>query len=112
MDDVLSVMEYLPVGLALVGVLLIGDGLLALRPGIRPRSWPGWAHTYLHAFRGVAVGACLVAAAWGWSEHIGWLLAASVCIAIGEFLESSYYDVVLAWGTRNRRFPGGGDPAP
>jgi hypothetical protein len=107
MIDVLTVMEYLPVGLALVGAVLIGSGLLALRPRNRPRTWAAWARTYLHAFRGVVVGMCLIGAAWGWSAHIGWLLAASVCIAIGEFLESSYYDVVLAWGTRTRRIPTG-----
>jgi hypothetical protein len=101
MPELLTVIEeYLPVGLALVGVVMIAGGLRGLRPRQGPRSWPAWARMYLHVFRGVVVGACLIAAAWGWSMHIGWLLAASLCIAVGEFLESSYYDAVLEWGSR------------
>jgi hypothetical protein len=105
--DILAVREYLPAGLALVGVVLMGSGLLALRPRDTPRTWPAWARTYVHAFRGVVVGVCLIGAAWGWSAHIGWLLAASTCIAIGEFVESSYYDAVLEWGDRTRRLSTG-----
>jgi hypothetical protein len=103
MDQVVALTEYLPVGVALVGLVLVGSGLRALdlRHGRRP--WPAWALTYLLAFRGVVVGACLVGAAWGWAAHIDWLLAASVCIGVGEFLESSYYLVLLEWGSRSGR---------
>ena len=60
------------------------------------------AAKYLQVFRTVVVGLCLVAAMWGWAEHIDWLLAAGVCVGVGEFLESSYYLVVLDWGRRRR----------
>jgi hypothetical protein len=105
MVESLTVMEYLPVGLALVGLALVLSGLQALRPLRTARSWPAWARTYLRFFRGVVVGACLIGAAWGWSAHIDWLVAASVCLAIGEFLESSYYVLVLEWGARSARLP-------
>jgi hypothetical protein len=109
MVDMLTVTGYLPVALALVGLALIASGLRGLQRTPRPRSWPVWARTYLHVFRAVVVGVCFIGIAWGLWAHIGWLLAASVCIAVGEFLESSYYDLVLQWGARTGRFPGG-DP--
>ncbi len=101
MTDLHTATEYLPVGLALVGLVLVVAGLRALRPSQGQRSWPAWARTYLRVFRGVVVGVCLIGAAWGWSAHIDWLLVASGCIAVGEFLESSYYDMVLEWGARS-----------
>jgi hypothetical protein len=68
----------------------------------RPRTWSDWARTYLHVFRAVVVTVCLAVAAFAWLTHIEWLLAASVCIGVGELLESSYYLVVLDWGERRR----------
>jgi hypothetical protein len=105
MVETLAVMRYLPIGLALVGLGLVFSGLRALRPQRGPRSWPAWARTYVQTFRGVVVGVCLIGAAWGWSAGIDWLLAASICIAVGEFLETSYYDLVLEWGARTAKLP-------
>ena len=61
------------------------------------------ATKYLHVFRAVVVGLCLAGAAWGWAEHIDWLLAVGLCVGAGEFLESSYYLAVLDWGRRRHR---------
>jgi hypothetical protein len=49
-------------------------------------------------FRRVVVGCCFIGAGIGIAEHVSWLLAVSVCVGIGEFLESSYYIAVLEWG--------------
>ena len=83
--------------------VVIAIGALVALSGIRglsweTRSWPQWALTYLYAFRRVVVGLCVVGAGVGWVEHIDWLLAASVCVGIGELLESSYYIGVMRWG--------------
>lgn len=67
------------------------------------KTWPEWALTYLHVFRMVVVGTCLVLVAGAWLAHIQWLLWAAGCIAIGEFVESTYYILVLRWGERTRR---------
>jgi hypothetical protein len=77
--------------------------LLASRMTSNRRTWPVWALTYLSIFRAVVVGGCLAIAAVAWVMHIQWLLAASVCIAAGEFLESTYYIMVLKWGARTGR---------
>jgi hypothetical protein len=69
----------------------------------RRRSWLGWALTYLHVFRRVVVGVCLVGAGLGLAEGVPWLLAASVCVGIGEWLESSYYINVIRWGHPSTR---------
>ena len=70
---------------------------------LRQRSWPEWALTYLYIFRAVVVSSCLLLAGVAWLTHIHWLLMASICIAIGEFLESTYYIIVLKWGDRSGR---------
>jgi hypothetical protein len=101
MPDVLTPALAAPL-LALLGIVLIVFALRALRLRDGRRSWTGWALTYLRVFRGVVVGLCLIGAAWGWAERIDWLLAASLCVGIGEWLESSYYLVVLEWGRRRR----------
>ena len=62
-----------------------------------------WAYAYLYAFRVVVVGACLVLVPIGWVAHIDWLFNASLCVAIGELIESSYYICVLRWGQRTGR---------
>jgi hypothetical protein len=59
------------------------------------------ALAYLHLFRRVVVGLALVSAGVAWVAQVPWLLAACLCIAIGELLESSYYIEVLRWGQRH-----------
>lgn len=66
-------------------------------------TWPAWARTYLRVFRIVVVSTCVAVAVFAWLASIPWLLGASVCIGIGELLESSYYLVVLDWGQRQER---------
>lgn len=83
--------------LALVGGALV---LAGLRSG--PGQWlahpgAGRALIYLSTFRRVVVGLAVIGAAVGWAENVPWLLAASVTVGIGEWLESSYYIMVLRW---------------
>jgi ABC-type arginine/histidine transport system permease subunit len=97
-----SVRLELAVVLVLMGVGLVVAGVLSVaRASDRQRSWPQWALTYLYVFRRVVVGLCLIGAGVGLAEAIPWLLAASLCIGFGEFLESSYYISVLRWGRRD-----------
>jgi hypothetical protein len=82
---------------------LVGIGCLAVLRGLRllsrqTRSWPAWALTYLVVFRRVVVGACSIGAGLGLADRIDWLLAASICVGVGELLESSYYIGVLRYG--------------
>ena len=79
--------------------------ILAIRPAWRPqqRSWPEWALTYLFALRAVVVAGCLLAVAVAWLAHIPWLLMAGTCIAVGEFLECTYYISVLKWAEHTGR---------
>lgn len=65
--------------------------------------WVRWALTYLHVFRVVVVGVCLLLAILGWYEHIQWLFAFGLCVAIGEMVESTYYILVINWGQRTGR---------
>jgi hypothetical protein len=58
---------------------------------------------YLRVFRIVVVSTCLAIAVYAWLANISWLLGASVCIGIGELLESSYYLVVIDWGQSSGR---------
>jgi hypothetical protein len=69
----------------------------------RRRNWPGVALTYLYVFRIVVVGSCLVIVGVGWLAHIAWLVIAGACIGAGEFIESTYYIVVLTWGQHTGR---------
>ncbi|MBV9545097.1 MAG: hypothetical protein JOY61_12060, partial [Chloroflexi bacterium] len=48
-------------------------------------------------FRRVVVGACVVGAGVGLAARVDWLLAVSVCVGVGELLESSYYIGVLRY---------------
>ena len=98
---------YPSVALLLVGLTLVLAGLevvLASRQG-RPKGWPEWGLVYLFAFRRVVVGVCLAAAGVAWIDQVAWLLAASVCVGLGELLESSYYIGVLRWGQRRGSLP-------
>ena len=83
----------------LAWILIVLGGAVALS-GLgsisrRSRSWPEWALLYLAVFRRVVVGLCVVGAGVGLMWHVDWLLAVSVCVGIGEWLESSYYIGVM-----------------
>jgi len=95
--------ELIAVLFVLVGAGLSISGLRRLR---RADNWPGWAFVYLFAFRRVVVGACLVGVGFGVFHQIGWLTAVSVCVGIGELLESSYYISVMRWGQRRGTLSG------
>jgi hypothetical protein len=69
------------------------------------RTWTEWAFIYLYTFRIVVVSSCVVLAAVGWLAQIQWLSSACGCIAIGEFVESTYYIVVLKWARKSGRLP-------
>jgi hypothetical protein len=71
------------------------------------RTWPEWAVTYLRVFRLVVVGTCLSLLVVAYVLHVPWLVMASACIALGEFLECTYYLVVLRWGVRSGFISGG-----
>jgi hypothetical protein len=62
--------------------------------------WVRVAFTYLYTFRVIAITVCSGAAIVGWTQNIDWLLAAAVCVGIGEVLECSYYITVMRWGSR------------
>lgn len=90
--------QMLGAGLVVLGAGLVVAGALAVPRGSdRRRSWLAWALTYLYVFRRVVVGACIAAAGVGLAEDVPWLLAASACIGLGEWLESSYYIAVIRW---------------
>jgi hypothetical protein len=98
-----------PAGVMLVvGLWLVVSGLRAALRERQPKGWPEWALVYLFAFRRVVVGMCLVAAGVALASQLSWLLAASVCIGLGELLESSYYIGVLRWGQRRGSIPSPG----
>ena len=89
-------------------LLLAGAGLVIAGVRSGPPRWiaqPGAprALIYLYTFRRVVVGLTLIGAGIGWAEQVPWLLAASVCVGIGEWLESSYYIGVLRWSEQNLR---------
>jgi hypothetical protein len=65
--------------------------------------WLHWALAYLYIFRVIVVGTCLTLVPIAWLTHIDWLFNASLCVAIGELIESSYYICVLRWGQRTGR---------
>jgi hypothetical protein len=91
--------DFAAVLLVLLGSALAVAGVLAIPRGqARPGSALESALVYLHVFRRVVVGLCVVCAGIGIAEHVSWLVAASSCIGVGEFLESSYYIGVIEWG--------------
>jgi hypothetical protein len=103
MDEVLMWPGRMGLAIALLvaGPVLVVSGVrAALRQG-QPRGWPDWALVYLVAFRGIVVGLCLTAAGVAWLNELAWVFAASVCVGVGELLESSYIGV-LRWGQRRR----------
>ena len=93
---------------AAIGIGLVVGGMRSGPGAWRAHHGPERAFVYLYTFRRVVVGLALIAAALGWAAQIGWLLGASVTIGIGEWLESSYYLLVM-----NRLGPGrSAPPAP
>ncbi len=60
------------------------------------------AFRYLYLFRRVVVAVALVAAIVAFAEGWNALAAAFLTIAVGEWLESSYYLNVLHWRQRHR----------
>jgi hypothetical protein len=93
--------RYGAAALSLIGLWLVLAGLTRVpRRAQAGWGWPDWALAYLYVFRRVIVGLCLVGAAVGWAADVSWLLWASVCVGVGELLESSYYIGVLRWGQR------------
>jgi hypothetical protein len=89
--------------LVLLGVGLVAAGVRRASADLRRhQSGPQWAFTYLYVFRRVIVGLALVGAGAAWSWQAPGLLAACVCIGVGELLESTYYIEVLRWGQRHR----------
>ena len=91
---------YPAAALVLLGTGLVVVGLGAGPSGARQQGGPARALGYLYVFRRVVVGLALVGAGVAWAWQVPWLLAACVCIGIGELLESSYYIGVLRWGQR------------
>jgi hypothetical protein len=61
------------------------------------------AFRYLFIFRRVVVSLAVLGAVLAWAYEFRALLAACVCVGIGELLESSYYISVLRW--RERQSP-------
>ena len=100
----LSWRAYPAAALVVFGAVLAASGLLKLYAicAVRRlrRSGFEWAFVYLYVFRRVVVGLALVGAGVGWAWQVPWLFAASLCIGVGEFLESSYYIWALCWGQR------------
>ena len=89
--------------LVLLGVGLVAAGVRRVSAERRrQQSGLAWAFTYLYVFRRVIVGLALVGAGAAWSWQAPGLLAACVCIGLGELLESTYYIEVLRWGQRHR----------
>ena len=89
-------------------LVLLGAGLVAagVRAGAgyrrRQQSGPEWALAYLYVFRRVVVGLALVGAGLAWSWQVPGLVAACLCLGVGELLESTFYIEVLRWGQRRR----------
>ena len=100
MTDLHTATEYLPVGLALVGLVLVVAGCASTATVAGP-AFMARVGTHLFA-RVPRRGRGRVSD----RRRVGLVGAhrlvarASGRIAVGEFLESSYYDMVLEWGAR------------
>ena len=65
-----------------------------------PLSETSLAFRYLFLFRRVVVSLAVLGAVLAWAYEYRALMAAFVCVGIGELLESSYYINVLRWRER------------
>ena len=93
---------YPAAALALFGAGLFAAGIRAGAAYCGQRqSSPEWALAYLYVFRRVVVGLALLAAGVGWYWQAPGVVGAGLCIAVGEFLESTYYIEVMRWGQRH-----------
>ncbi len=105
MDEQLLVVPWRAYPAAVLALLGAGLVIAGLRPAFacrwREQSGPERALTYLYVFRRVAVGLALIGLSAGWYWQVPGLVAASVCIGLGELLESTYYIEVLRWGQRH-----------
>ncbi|HEY3058467.1 MAG TPA: hypothetical protein VGL99_05780 [Chloroflexota bacterium] len=70
------------------------DGVVMKQTNFEP------AFTYVYSFRRIAVVVALLGAVAGWLAQINWLLAVSITVGIGEWLECSYYIAVLSSGSK------------
>ena len=59
------------------------------------------AFSYLCLFRRAVVSLAVLGAVLAWAYQLPALMAAFVCVGIGELLESSYYISVLRWRQRH-----------
>ena len=75
------------------------------------RGEAGLAFRYLFLFRRIVVSLAVLGAVLAWSYDFPALLAAFVCVGVGELLESSYYINVLRWRQRQTVRPGWRHPA-
>ena len=90
--------------LVVIGASLVLAGLGSIPDHVcRVSGFPDWALVYLRVFRRVVVGLCVIGVGVGLVSGVAWLVAASVCVGVGEWLESSYYLVMLRWA-RGREF--------
>jgi hypothetical protein len=67
------------------------------RPNAPPAGETTLAFSYLYLFRRVVVSLAIVGVVLAWTYQLPALMAAFVCVGIGELLESSYYISVLRW---------------
>jgi hypothetical protein len=70
------------------------------------------AFRYLSLFRRIVVGLAAAGAAVGLLQQWPGLLAACICIGIGEWLECSYYLAVLRWRQERAAVTGLADAPP
>jgi hypothetical protein len=105
MDDLLTLAwrPYPAAVLMLVGAALVGAGVHAAVTGDWRHGGPVTALAYLVSFRRAIVGLAVAGLGLGWVEQLPWLFWASLCIGLGELLESSYYIVLVR--SIQRRYP-------
>ena len=97
MDDLLALAwrPYPATVLMLFGAGLVGAGVHAALTGDWRQGGPVTALVYLVSFRRAIVGLAVAGLGLGWLDQIPWLFWASLCIGLGELLESSYYIVLV-----------------